>query len=529
MLAAARDFFQHASGLRRFVRTPLRDEDCLARLTSGLAGRSASLLDVLDRGVFRRPGSPYHRLFEHAGLEQGDVERLVADEGVDGALERLCDAGVYVSVPEFRGARPIERGSLSFDVSDTDFDNPLAAGGWQASTGGSRSLGRQVLLNAEHLEQSALYYALFLLAHDAVGRPEGIWRPFPTRTAVNNAVRSAKQRRPIEHWFSQTTVFQKPFRPGDTLLAAYAIAASRVWAARVPRPEHVPFGEAFRVARWLADEAARGTPALLSATVGSAARVCVAAAEHGADITGTLFRAGGEPLTPPRAALIESTGSTVVADYSMAELGRAGVSCAAPNAVGDVHLMADKVAVVQRPRVVPTTGETVGAMLFTTLLPSAPKLMINVETDDYAVVEDRDCGCLVGRLGFTRHLHGIRSYEKLTSEGVTLRGQDVLRLLETTLPARFGGAPTDYQLVEEIDETLPTLSVLVSPHVGALDEQEIVDVVLGALATEGRRPEDVAALWRGAGTLRVVRREPYATSASKVLPIHVRTGRESSR
>ena len=93
----------------------------------------------------------------------------------------------------------------------------------------------------------------------------------------------------------------------------------------------------------------------------------------------------------------------------MAELGRAGVSCDAPSADGDVHLMSDKLALVQRERVVPATGETVGALLFTTLMPSAPKLMINVETDDYAVVEDRDCGCPIGELGYRRHLHGIRT------------------------------------------------------------------------------------------------------------------------
>ena len=213
------------------------------------------------------------------------------------------------------------------------------------------------------------------------------------------------------------------------------------------------------------------------------------------------------------------------ADYSMTELGRVGVSCAAPNAVGDVHLLLDKLALVQRPRVVPSTGETVGALFFTSLLPSSPKLMINVETDDYAVVEDRVCDCLLGRLGYSRHLHGIRSYEKLTSEGVTLRGGDVLSLLERTLPERFGGAPTDYQLVEEVDEVVPTLSLLVSPHVGPVDEREVVEVALTALAGQGAQPRQVSTIWRNAGTLRIERREPYATSAGKVLPIHVKARR----
>ena len=147
--------------------------------------------------------------------------------------------------------------------------------------------------------------------------------------------------------------------------------------------------------------------------------------------------------------------------------------------------------------------------------------MINVETDDYGEVEERSCGCPVGELGYTRHILSIRSYEKLTSEGVALRGHEVVTLLEQTLPARFGGAATDYQLVEEVDEALPTLSLVVSPQVGPVDESGVVEVVLAALARRGPGGQDVSNIWRRAGTLRVVRREPYSTPTGKVLPVHV--------
>jgi hypothetical protein len=49
--------------------------------------------------------------------------------------------------------------------------------------------------------------------------------------------------------------------------------------------------------------------------------------------------------------------------------------------------------------------------------------------------------------------------------------------------------------------------------------------VLAALAQGGPQPEEVSKIWRGAGTLRVVRREPYATASAKVLPIHVKAER----
>ena len=157
--------------------------------------------------------SPYARLFTHAGIELEDVRRLVGSDGLDATLEKLYDAGVYVSVAEFRGDAPIERsGGLSLDVRDTDFDNPLTPSTWSTSTGRVAKPRPRVLLNTEHLDQSGLYYALFVMAHDAAERPEAVWRPFPTRTAVNNVMRSAKQRRPVEKWFSQTRVLDRTAR-----------------------------------------------------------------------------------------------------------------------------------------------------------------------------------------------------------------------------------------------------------------------------------------------------------------------------
>jgi hypothetical protein len=303
----------------------------------------------------------------------------------------------------------------------------------------------------------------------------------------------------------------------------HALLMCRRAGRPLPYPEHVPYSEAVRIARWLEAKARQGTPAHFGGPVGSVVRVCLAALDHGLDISGSFLRAGGEPLTPERAAVFASTGSRFASSYAMAEVGRVGLACAAPTAVDDGHLMLEKLAVLQRARRVPRSGETVNALFFTTLLHSAPKLMINVETDDYAVVEDRNCGCAIGELGFTRHLHTVRSYEKLTSEGMTLRGAEVVTLLERTLPSRFGGAPTDYQLVEELDGAVPSLSIVVSPRVGEIDERDVVETVLSELAQGGPAGQDVSRIWRDAQTLRVVRREPYATRRmSKILPVHVR-------
>ena len=84
-------------------------------------------------------------------------------------------------------------------------------------------------------------------------------------------------------------------------------------------------------------------------------------------------------------------------------------------------------------------------------------ILLNVETDDYGVLESRPCGCRMGDLGLTTHVTQVRSFRKLTGEGMTLVGNDMIRILEEVLPTRFGGSPLDYQLAEVENEVGPTL------------------------------------------------------------------------
>jgi hypothetical protein len=165
----------------------------------------------------------------------------------------------------------------------------------------------------------------------------------------------------------------------------------------------------------------------------------------------------------------------------------------------------------------------VDAFLFTTLLPSAPKLLLNVESDDYGVVEERRCGCGLEAEGYGRHVRDIRSFGKLTSDGMTLIGSEALRVLEDVLPSRFAASPLDFQLIEaEDDDALTRLLLVVSPRVAA-DDDEIVSAMLDGLA-QGPPAADLArAIWRQAGTVRVIRREPSATVVGKSQPLGLRS------
>jgi hypothetical protein len=205
----------------------------------------------------------------------------------------------------------------------------------------------------------------------------------------------------------------------------------------------------------------------------------------------------------------------------MSESGRIGIACASPAAVDDVHILTDKLALIRRP---PrnAAGAPILANIYTSLSPAMPKLMLNVESDDFGVLERRRCGCLLGELGLDLHLHDIRSWEKLTSEGMSHGGIELIRLVEEVLPARFGGGPTDWQLVEEEDaQGLPKVVILCSPRLGPLDEPAVVACALETLDRRTRGAYGMAERWTSAGTLRLERREPVATGASKILALHV--------
>ena len=104
-----------------------------------------------------------------------------------------------------------------------------------------------------------------------------------------------------------------------------------------------------------------------------------------------------------------------------------------------------------------------------------------------------------GRLGWTTHLHAIRSFEKLTAGGVTYLDVDLIRVLEEVLPRRFGGGPADYQLVEdESPDGQPVVRLVVSPNVGEIDERSVADAFLAALSGASASATVWARLWQQA-------------------------------
>ena len=154
--------------------------------------------------------------------------------------------------------------------------------------------------------------------------------------------------------------------------------------------------------------------------------------------------------------------------------------------------------------------------------------MINVELGDHGVLERRTCGCPWDALGYTQHLHTIRSYEKLVTEGMHFIGADLTALVDEILPARFGGSSTDYQFVEEERDGLTRVLLRVSPRIGPADERRIEEAVLQVLGERDAAHRMMAGLWGDGGTLQVVRREPHATRTGKVHVLHVEGAGDAS-
>jgi hypothetical protein len=219
---------------------------------------------------------------------------------------------------------------------------------------------------------------------------------------------------------------------------------------------------------------------------------------------------------------MERAGVRYISNYGMAEAGTIASGCARPLDGSDVHLFHDSVALFGYPHQVEPAGVTVPAFNLTTLLPAASKLMLNFQMDDYGIIEERRCGCRLESYGFTTHLRQIRSYAKLSGEGVILIGTEMVRIIEEVLPAHFGGTPLDYQMMEQEDEQgLTRIYLLISPRVEIEDESAVIDVMLNALRQSSSMADAARALWQHTQTIQIKRAEPVWTGRGKLMPLHI--------
>ena len=104
----------------------------------------------------------------------------------------------------------------------------------------------------------------------------------------------------VERWFAQNKLPETPDAAASIHFTRDVLDAARSLGWPLPEPEYVHQDDAGTIGRWLADCRAAGRPAQLDTNASSGVRICLAALDHGLDISGSFFRLGGEPYTEQR-------------------------------------------------------------------------------------------------------------------------------------------------------------------------------------------------------------------------------------
>jgi len=502
--------------LPSYLHHPFTVAESRAILRRRFERREADFLLLAKGAIFGNRRSPYLPLLAGAGCEYGDLEHTVRADGLEAALVRLYRSGVYLTSDEFKGRRTAARGSMTVSAGPFRLRNPLISPHYWASTSGGREPATAVPIDLDCIRDRAVNMYLAVDSRGGAGWTNAVW----AMPALAPILWFSACGGPAARWFWPIGR-RTPGLPARYRWSARAVTwTARLSGVRLPAARCVPPEAPLPIARWMRRTLDTGGIPHLWTFVSAAARLCRAALEAGVDLVGAQFTVTGEPVTNVRLAAIRRIGAEVFPDYGSADSGgTAACGCLAPEAPDDVHLFSDLNALIQAD----AAPFPSGALLLTSLRPTAPFVLLNVSMGDRATVIERRCGCPVEALGWTTHLRDIRSFDKTTAGGMTFADADIVRILDEVLPERFGGGPGDFQLIEvEAEGGRPSLLIRVHPSLAAFDPAALADVFLSALGRSSMTSRIMALQIREARLLRIERGAASAAPSGKVL--HVWSG-----
>jgi hypothetical protein len=498
-------------------------------LRERIAAREENFLRLAERGIFGYSRSPYLPLLAARKVTFEDLKQWVLRDGLEAALRTLELEGVYFTVDEFKGKIPVQRNGVSFVCEEGMFDNPFLSFVYEVRSGATRSAGTRIRIDFDYLHQRSLYDAFLLDLHGCLTSPIANWFPmFPGAPGINSSLRFAHIGNPVEEWFSQVAEDQVHVNWEKRWGTKTIFAVHRLFGCPLAEPQYASLNDAGRIADWAFAALSENSNCVIYTFSASAVRVCIAAADRNISLRGAKFLVTGEPLTPHKKREIEFAGAEAIPVYGISEAGVIAAGCNQSHSQSDhCHVYKDTTAIITHKEIVPNFDVRLDSYLFTSLLYESPKLLLNVGMGDFGDLDSKQCHCGFGDLGFDTCLGNIRSYEKLTGEGVTFVDTDFIRIIERELPESFGGKSTDYQLIEEEDSNGFThLQLLVSPRVGDVNESQILDKFLSLLQHGEASPESWAQsgteMWRQAGMVRIKRDFPVCTASGKILPFQLR-------
>src|SRR5581483_4696356 len=265
-LRELRAYSRFARGLPSFLRDTFTRDETIAWIKARLAQREQSFLTMVSECVFAYPASPYLPLFTWAGCEFGDVVQLVATRGLEATLLELRKEGIYIAFEEFKGRKPVVRGSNELRISPSDFDNPHLVGYFRGSTSGSTGAGTRISVELEQLADTARVGLLTLDAYGVFGGPVLAWREvLPSPVGISIVLLTAKIGTVTERWY--TPVMPSALRRSlkSSLATQFVLFAGRRAGKKIPRPEPLNPDDAAVVARWASEKLRSGTGCTISA------------------------------------------------------------------------------------------------------------------------------------------------------------------------------------------------------------------------------------------------------------------------
>jgi hypothetical protein len=508
-----RGFVRLIFGLRGFLAKRICIDDAGDTIRANVNQREKRFLQKIRLAVFDNATSPYRTMLGWAGIEFGDVEALVRQNGLENALSQLRDVGVFVDWEEFKGRKPIIRGSQCLEAPWHAFDNPFSRADFESSTGGSSGRSLRVSVDLDNGAETAPEWALLFATHGWQSNPLIFWTPNHVGVA-SRFLKCSKFGKDMARWF----VMAQMLDPGERLRSLVVHRLVRA-VAGYPAPIAAPLDRPDIVLDELHGWLDRGARPVVNTSPSAAALLSGLATERGRSLKGVSFLLGAEPLTSARFQAIIAAEAKPVATYGTSEAGWIGAQFPNPQQPDQVHVFKDSYAVITNAARDPA-GETGLPLLFTNVQRTSPKVLLNAEIGDCGVLEVDVADPWANEVGYDTRLHTIRSFRKVTLWGTTFSVEDLGSVVETWLPQQFGGGHSDWQLCEAEDQNgRPELKLLIAPDVRRVEESVVADAFLTELARRGRNYGFMANELRSTGSVKIERQRPQLTGRGKLLPV----------
>jgi len=496
--------------IKKFVDSPLTIEECRAFVERNVQRREENFLHMVSSLVYGRKKSPYRTLLEHAQIAEADVKAMVHKSGIEETLRFLKDEGIYFTFEEFKGRCTTIRKGREFSFSPSDFQNDFSSALGRVCSGSSQGSGTMINWGHDYLLNRAIHEMIMFDMYDCRSSPCTVWYPVFPSHVVLYALRLRKMKMPIQVWHSPVR-FPKKQNLQDWLdLHMYKNVALKNIEL-----QHVPLNDPSLIVEWAAGMIQQHGKCSISTFASGAVRICQAAQEKGISIASTIFFVAGEPLTLRKRREIEKCGCAAVNAYYFSEGGFVGCTCPTAATADAVHFFSDSFSVIQHERELAHCDQKVQAFLFSSFYRNCPIVMLNLENGDHGNISDVQCGYAGEQRVAAQHISNIRSFEKITTEGVTFYIDDFVRVIEEYFPKRFGGASIDYQLVEEeTTEGISRLYIYIHPKHADVTLQAVKEVLLTHVSKTGERDSRVS-MWKQIEALQIKRVAPIVTVRGK--------------